>query len=141
MVKIGGNMYMKQKLLIIFVLSFIVLCLCSCQKREISIDGNESFYSSFKIENNKVYIYCNVLIKNPNKDAVKIALSGLFENDVKNGLLKESLLTGYASDFETTEFNLGNGDNWIEVVFIGDYAGKNQKYDRLLPEIRIIELQ
>lgn len=132
---------MKQKLLIIFVLSFIVLCLCSCQKREISIDDNESFYSSFKIENNKVYIYCNVLIKNPNKDAVKIALSGLFENDVKNGLLKESLLTGYASDFETTEFNLGNGDNWIEVVFIGDYEGKNQKYDKLLPEIRISELQ
>ena len=132
---------MKQKLLIITVLLFIVLCLCSCQKREISIDGNESFYSSFKIENNKVYIYCNVLIKNPNKDAVKIAISGLFENDVKNGLLKESLLTGYASDFETTEFNLGNGDNWIEVVFIGDYAGKSQKYDRLLPEIKISKLQ
>lgn len=132
---------MKQKLLIIFVLSLIVLCFCSCQKREISIDSKESFYSSFKIENNKVYIYCNVLIKNPYKDITKIALSGIFENDVKNGLLKESLLTGYASDFETTEFKLENGDNWVEVVFIGDYAGKSQKYDRLLPQIKISELQ
>ena len=132
---------MKQKFLIVFVLSFIVLCLCSCQKRKISIDGKESFYSSFKIENNKVYIYCDVLIKNPNKDGAKISLSGIFDNDAKNGLLKESLLTGYASDFETTEFNLKNGDNRIKVVFIGEYAGNNQKYDRLLPEIKISELQ
>lgn len=137
---------MKHKFLIVIVLSFIVLCFCSCQKREISIDGKESFYSSFKIENNKVYIYCNVLIKNSKKDSVKIALSGVFENDVKNGLLKEALLkeallNGYSSDFETTEFNLEKGDNWIEVVFIGDHAGKNQKYDRLLPEIKISELQ
>lgn len=136
-------MYMKQKFLIVFLLSlsFIGLCLCSCQKREISIDEEESFYSDFKIENNKVYIYCNVLIKNPNKDGTKITLNGVFEDDVKNGLLKESLLTGYASDFETTEFGLQKGDNRIEVVFIGDYAGKEQKYDRLLPEIKITELQ
>lgn len=134
-------MYMKQKRLIILVLSFMVLCFCSCQKREISIDGKESFYSGFEIENDKVYIYCNVLIKNPNKDVAKIALSGIFENDAKNGLLKETMLTGYASDLETTEFNLENGDNRIEVVFIGDYAGKSQKYDRLLPQIKISELQ
>lgn len=134
-------MYIKQKFLILFVLSLIALCLYSCQKREINIGEKESFYSDFKIENNKVYIYCDVLIKNPDKDDAKIALSGVFENDVKNGLLKEPLLNGYASDFETTEFNLKNGDNRIEVVFIGDYAGKNQKYDRLLPEIKIIKLQ
>lgn len=96
-------------------------------KREISIDSKGSFYSGFEIENDKVYIYCNVLIKNPNKDVAKIALSGIFENDAKNGLLKESMLTGYASDLETTEFNLENGDNRIEVVFIGDYAGKKPK--------------
>ncbi|MBE7059630.1 MAG: hypothetical protein E7389_02265 [Ruminococcaceae bacterium] len=132
---------MKQKFLIIFILSFMVLCFCSCQKKEISVDYKESFYNSFKIENNKVYIYCSVLIKNPNKDVAKIELSGVFKNDVKNGLLKESLLSGYASDCETTEFNLKNGDNRIEVVFIGNYAGKNQKYDRLLPDINISELQ
>ena len=45
----------------------------------------------------------------------------------------------YSSDLETAEFKLEKGDNWIEVVFIGDYAGKNQKYDRLLPEIKISE--
>ena len=37
-------MYMKQKRLIILVLSFMVLCFCSCQKREIRIDGKESFF-------------------------------------------------------------------------------------------------
>ena len=130
---------MKQKVLIMIALSFIVLCLCSCHKREISVDNKESFCSDFKIENNKVYIYCNVLIKNPNEGSAKIALSGVFENDVKNGLLKEPLLNGYSSDLETAEFKLEKGDNWIEVVFIGDYAGKNQKYDRLLPEIKISE--
>lgn len=127
-------------IVLLFVLSIIAVCLYSCQKREISIDVEESFYSNFKIENNKVYIYCNVLIKNPNKNGSKIALSGLFDNDVKNGLLKESLLTGYSTDCETTTFELKEGDNRIEVVFIGDYAGKSQKYDRLLPEIKIKDL-
>jgi len=132
---------MKQRVFILLVLSFVVLCLCSCQKREIRIDRNESFYSSFRIENNKVYIVCNVLINNPNIEAAKVTLSGLFENDVKNGLLKEALLPGYATDCETAEFNLEKGDNRIEVVFIGDYAGTNQKHDRLLPEIRISETE
>ena len=133
-------MYMRKKILILIAMSFMITCLCSCN-REISIDGKESFYSDFKIDNNKVYIYCNLLIKNPDKTNAKIAISGVFDNDVKSGLLKQSLLSGYTSDLETTEFNLEKGNNWIEVVFVGDYAGRNQKYDRLLPEIRINKLQ
>ena len=133
-------MYMRKKILILIAMSFMITCLCSCN-REISIDGKESFYSDFKIDNNKVYIYCNLLIKNTDKTNAKIAISGVFDNDVKNGLLKQSLLSGYTSDLETTEFNLEKGNNWIEVVFVGDYAGRNQKYDRLLPEIRIDKLQ
>lgn len=132
---------MKQKLLIIIVFSFIVLLLYYFSlQRAISIDYDESYYSNFKVENDKVYINCNILIKNPNNAGSMIELAGMFDNDVKNGLLKKSLLTGYSTDCETTTFNLKKGDNWIEVVFIGDYAGKSQKYDRLLPEIRISEL-
>ena len=131
---------MRKKFLILIAISFMITCLCSCN-REISIDGKESFYSDFKIDNNKVYIYCNLLIKNSDKTNAKIAISGVFDNDVKSGLLKQSLLSGYTSDLETTEFNLEKGNNWIEVVFVGDYAGRNQKYDRLLPEIRINKLQ
>lgn len=133
-------MHMKQKISVIIALTIILLCICSCWKNEISIDNDESFYSDFKIEDDKVYIYCNVLVKNPGNDNEKISLSGVFENDKKSGLLKKELLNGYSDDCETTEFNLKRGDNQIEVVFIGDYAGTNQKYDRLLPRIIINEL-
>ena len=132
---------MKQKISVIIAFTIILLCICSCRKNEISIDNDESFYSDFKIEDDKVYIHCSVLVKNPGNDNAKISLSGVFENDKKIGLLKEELLNGYSDDCETTEFNLKRGDNRIEVVFIGDYAGTNQKYDRLLPRIIINELQ
>lgn len=131
---------MKKFFLILSVLILIALFF-NYHPSVVSIDIEESFYSTFKIENSKVYIYCNVLIKNPNKNGVKIELAGMFNNDFKNGLLKDPLLNGYSADCETSTFELEEGDNRIDVVFIGDYAGNNQKYDRMLPDIRIHELQ
>lgn len=116
------------------------LFLSSCKQADIYLNEEESFYSNFKVENDKVYIYCNVLIENPKKDNAQITLEGTFGNDVKNGLLKEATLQGYSIDCETSTFELVKGDNIIEVVFIGEYGGNYQKHDKLLPQINIKEL-
>jgi len=128
---------MKNKLLNFSLVVIIVFALCSCQKKEIRIDTEESFYSDFEVKDEKVLIYCTILIENPTNAETNITLSANFDNDVKLGLLKESSLDGYQPDLETKTFKLIKGDNWIDVVFIGEYAGKNQKHDRLLPDIQL----
>lgn len=128
---------MKYKLFIFPLVMIMIFGLCSCQKKEIRIDTEESFYSNFEVKDEKVLIYCTILIKNPTNAEANITLSANFDKDVKLGLLKESSLDGYQPDLETKTFKLIKGDNWIDVVFIGDYAGKYQKHDRLLPDIQM----
>ena len=129
---------MKSKLLIFSLVMIMVFALCSCQKKEIRIDAEESFYCDFEVKDDKVLIYCTILIENPTNAEADIMLSANFENDVKSGLLKESPLDGYQSDLETKTFKLVEGDNRVDVVFMGEYAGTYQKHDRLLPEIQLI---
>ena len=85
----------------------------------------------------KVLIYCTLLITNPTNTEKNLAFSANFENDVKIGLLKEGQLVGYQTDLKTNIFTIDKGENWIDVVFLGEYAGTNKKYDRLLPNIQI----
>lgn len=128
---------MKNKLLIFPLVVIMILGLCSCQKKEIRIETEESFYSDFEVKDEKVLIYCTILVKNPTKSETNITLSANFDDDVKLGLLKDPSLDGYQPDLKTKTFKLIKGDNWIDVVFIGEYAGKNQKHDRLLPDIQL----
>ncbi len=128
---------MKNGFLIFTLVVIMILGLCSCQEKEIGIDTEESFYSDFEVEDEQVLIYCTILIENPTKSEANITLSANFDDDVKLGLLEEASLDGYQPDLETKTFKLIKGDNWIDVVFIGDYAGKNQKHDRLLPDIQL----
>ena len=128
---------MKLKSSILIMAIILILLTCSCGKKGMSIDVEESFFSSFDVENEKVYIYCNVLIKNPNRGESEITLVGVFEDDVKNGLLKEANLKGYSTDGTTSTFKVAQGDNWIEVVFVGEFSEKNEKLDRSLPVIQI----
>lgn len=97
----------------------------------------ESFYSDFEVKDEKVLIYCTILIKNPTNTETNISLSANFDDDAKYGLLKEATLDGYQSDLETKIFKLIKGDNWIDVVFIGKHSGNSHKHDRLLPDIQM----
>lgn len=63
-----------------------------------------------------------------------------FSEDKHCSLLKESTLTGYSVQNNTDCFILSEGKNNIDVVFIGEYGGNNQKANRLLPDILITEV-
>ena len=131
---------MKKTLSILFVLC-MVLSLFSCQAKEIELNEEKSFFSDFKIENNKVYIYCTLFIENKSDTEKVISLKASFEKDVEIGLLKEALVSGYSLDESTQEFQLKKGENQLDVVFVGEYAGVDKKNDRLLPDIEITEIK
>ena len=56
-------------------------------------------------------------------------------------MLKEALVSGYSLDKSTQEFQLKKGENQLDVVFVGEYAGVDKKNDRLLPDIEITEIK
>ena len=131
---------MKRLLSVLFVLC-MVLSLFSCQAKEIELNEEKSYFSDFKIENGKVYIYCTLFIENKSDTEKVISLKASFEKDVEIGLLKEALVSGYSLDESTQEFQLKKGENQLDVVFVGEYAGVDKKNDRLLPDIEITEIK
>ena len=131
---------MKRLLSVLFVLC-MVLSLFSCQTKEIELNEEKSYFSDFKIENGKVYIYCTLFIENKSDTEKVISLKASFEKDVEIGLLKEALVSGYSLDESTQEFQLKKGENQFDVVFVGAYAGADKKHDRLLPDIEITEIK
>ena len=130
-----------KKILAILCMLCMMLSLFSCQTEDIKLDKEKSFFSDFKIENDKVYIYCTLYIDNKSDTEKVISLTASFEEDVENGLLKEALASGYSLDESTQEFQLEKGENQLDVVFVGEYAGVDKKNDRLLPDIEITEIK
>ena len=131
---------MKKILAILFILC-MMLNLFSCQANDVQLNEEKSYYSDFKIENDKVYIYCTLFIENKSDTEKVISLKASFEKDFENGLLKEALVSCYLLDESTQKIRLQKGENQFDVVFIGEYAGADKKHDRLLPEIEITEIE
>ena len=130
-----------KKILVLFCMVCMMLSLISCQAKDIKLNEEKSFFSDFKIENDKVYIYCTLFIENKSDTEKVISLNASFEKDVEIGLLKEVLVSGYSLDESTQEFKLQKGENQVDVIFVGESAGADKKYDRLLPDIEITEIE
>jgi len=128
-----------KKAILLFCIVCMLLCLFSCQSNDINLNKEKSFFSDFEIENDKVYIYCTLFLENQSNSQEVVEIKALFESDAKNGLLKEENLYGYTVDENSKTFTLEQGENQIDIVFIGEYAGTPEKADRLLPEIEIIK--
>lgn len=130
-----------KKIVVFICIACMALSLFSCQSSYIKLDKEDSFFSDFKVEDDKVYIYCTLFIENQSDVEKNVVLKASLDNDAKNGLLKEAVIDGYSVDGSTKTFKLKAGENQIDVVFIGDYAGNEEKIDRLLPDIEIIEIE
>ena len=134
-----------KKILAFLCIFCMILSMFSCQAKDVNLDvvlnEEKSYFSDFKIENDKVYIYCTLFIKNKSDTEKVISLNAFFEKDVELGLLKEALVSGYSLDESTQEFQLKKGENQLDVVFVGEYAGVDKKNDRLLPDIEITEIK
>ena len=130
-----------KKILAFLCIVSMILSLFSCQAEDIKLNEEKSYFSDFKIENDKVYIYCTLFIENKWDTEKVISLKASFEKDAENGLLKKTLISGYSLDESVQEFQLKKGENKLDVVFIGEHADVGKKHDRLLPDIKITEIE
>ncbi len=136
---------MKNKNIVILVcvvcLSLCIGCMLlyfsSVQQNKILINPSQSYLSHFDIQDGHVYFYCTLTIENHTSFPQYISMAALFSNDVDNGLLKNPLCDGYSQFNDSKVFLLQEGENILNVVFVGLHNGGTQKHDRTLPEIQI----
>ncbi len=122
---------------LIWATTFMLFALCNVGDK-ICIDKNESFFSDFEVANDKVFIKCHVTLANTFDTEKTVKLSARLPEDVTIGLLKNDEVKVLNEDGSEKEFALSpNVSNSFEVVFVGEYAGTNQKSDKNLPEIDI----
>jgi hypothetical protein len=126
-------------LTVLFLVVSMLMSLASCSRaNQIYVDKSQSYFSDYEVEDDKVFIKCHITIENTFKDEKVVTLSAILPEDVTNGLLKNETAKALKEDGSEMEFVLlPNTSNSFDVVFVGEYAGTNQKANRLLPEIDI----
>ena len=130
---------MRAKIILVVLLSVVsaVSCLAYLQWSKMFIINEESYFSDFYVKGDKAYIECEMSIKSPRDCDIRI--QGTFMRD-EGKLLKTATVFAYDTETGADSFHMVRGTNRFRVVFIGDYGGIPQKFDRLLPEIELIAL-
>lgn len=132
---------------LIIILAFCLLYMNYFRKNAedgaVVIVKDESFLSEFEVTNNEVHIYCVVSLKNNSSSSKEVKLAGNFEKEAENGLLKENNLEAYFIEDNTNSVVIaGNSDiKYIEIEFVGEYAGNAALSNRMLPYIEVIEIK
>lgn len=146
---------MKHKIIFCIVIIAIAFSITACSnannetgfpaeletiaQEKVCVSESDSWFSDFYVLNDKVYIECVVTVEC--SEATSIQLYGCFPKD-EGKLLKDALLLGQFGDSmdslqDTAELPAGTTE--LHVYFIGDFAGTNQKQDRLLPTLYFVE--
>lgn len=117
---------MKRKYLILISLSIIITLLLLSNKKtgNLQVIKKSSYFSNFYVERGKVYIQCEIAIKNNSNNDKKFKVNALLGDDMKLGLLKNKNLKGYNKNLTSDEFSIKKKSTLTKtVIFIGDYAG------------------
>lgn len=133
----------NRKIIIGILIFIFLIALCSCssrsEKSDIVINDEESYFNDFEVEEGKVIIKCYYVIYNHTDTTYYIQLRGNFEDDQKLGLLKESQLYAKSSiEDDDTYLEISPGENKLDVVYVGTFAGTERKANKLLPDTDII---
>ncbi|MBQ5398327.1 MAG: hypothetical protein IIU14_02695 [Ruminococcus sp.] len=146
-----------MKIKIITAIALIALFLSSCGmldyyegydrghghvSKDIVLIEDESWYNDFSVKNNTVNIMCVLTFKNNSDKEKRFYLTGDFSEDQRLGLVRDKELRGVDYDTKSELLTIeGNKKRTYNYVFKGDFAGKKQKANRLLPEIEIQEAE
>lgn len=109
-------------------------------QEKVCVAESDSWLSDFYVLNGEAYIKCIITVEC--SEATEIQLYGYFPKD-EGKLLKEALLLGQFGDSTDSlrgTAELPTGTTELHVYFIGDFAGTNQKQDRLLPLLYFVEV-
>lgn len=104
----------------------------------LQIITNESSYSSYYVQNDKVYINCTITIRNDTDETKKFSLCADMNDDFKGRLLKQAKIYAYNNDKKAIYTLKSDTIQTYNVVFVGDFGGSLQKHDELLPQIEIL---
>lgn len=137
-------MHIKKGYIIVFVVLTISVGLYfwfHSGRNELELIQDTSFFSKYEVNGDKVYIYCEVEIRNNSSLDSTCKINALFKEDKELGLLKSGNLAGYNVGKTEDEFFIpSNSNQSFSIVFIGDYAGTYKKSNRELPEIILTKL-
>lgn len=140
---------MKKLLIVLFGIAAVVIVtvivisfVINNKTDDLRIVKDTSYFSDFYIEGEKVYIKCELTIKNYSSVDKSFQLSAILKDDVKLGLLKSENLKGYNQELTNDKFTIEKKTTeTFSVIFVGDFAGTNRKHDRNLPEIVITTIE
>lgn len=135
---------MKKKFCIVICIIIIVSInfISNNGKANLKIIYKDSYFSNFTVFDGKVFINCELVIKNVNSEDKIFKLNATMKDDVTTGLLVNENLEGFDSEYIEKEFKIDKKTtSSFLVVFIGDFGGTNTKHNRNLPEITIIEVK
>ncbi len=119
-----------------FIIAIILLF--NIKVDDLDIVKDKSYFSDFYVKGEKVYIQCEITIKNSSSVNKAFKLNAIFKDDVELGLLKDENLKGYNQALTNNEFVIAKqSTSSMSVSFVGNFAGINKKHDRNLPEIVI----
>lgn len=132
-------------------LALITCTVAGCDAQPSTISTTEtlqivkdmSTFHDFNVSEDKVYIRCELTIRNTSGSALSFFIKGDFVEDQQEGLLKDKAL--YACHHDSAEklftIKANETQELVMVDFIGDFGGAKQKHDRLLPEKIEFEIQ
>ena len=117
----------------------VLFTLSACGKKtNVILDNSEkSRFIDFYTESNYAYIECelNIYAEKP----VEVKISATDFDNVETGLLKNQNLIGIDKTDSDEIFSLEAGENTVNVLFRGDYAGAFMIAERRIPRFIIIE--
>ncbi len=105
---------------------------------DVIVVKDKSHFVDYNVQENQVFIRCQVTLENSYTSDKKVVLKGDFSEDNKNSLLKEAELQGVQADNTKNNIIVPAGEvKTFEIVFVGTVAGTKQMVNRLLPEIDV----
>ena len=113
------------------------------EKSEVVILEEGSFLNDFEVIGDAVYIRCTVSLENRGSDPATVKLVGDFSQEVEGGLLKEGTLAGHFVEQDADRIQVdGNSQlKYLEVEFVGKFAGNAKMSSKLFPAITVMEVK
>ncbi len=128
-------MRIKTALTLCLTIIISALSLAGCTNSKIRLDKNNShLLGDFKVENGKVLFSCSLAVENLTDDDLTVKITAYSKEDVDGGLLKQAKMSGYCEDMISDTFKMKSGESSVTVIFVGDFAGRQVKHDRLVPD-------
>ena len=133
-----------KKVYILLIVAILLLSFYACANNEqkpVKICMDESVFCDFYVEDGVVHFLCQIKVINTSSENQTFKISGFSQEDVKIGLLIDDQLIGFNTEDQSDLFIVNADSSCVfNVDFRGEFAGIQQKTDRLLPNVMEIEI-